>query len=127
MIGQLPSLSMVYPIGWKNKQVVTRLKNQSSAWIPHHWIAQDLLYPMQLMAFTLNRTCSYSSDGYLFCGKRPLAIAAMNMELPPFKNGVHNSEITSTFDRVITPLNIMSLHSLDLSEACCPVYDRSLI
>ena len=30
----------------------------------------------------------------------------MNAELPPFKNGEHNSESTSTIDRVITPLNI---------------------
>jgi len=28
-------------------------------------------------------------------GKRPLAIAAMNAELPPFKNGKHNSESVS--------------------------------
>jgi len=28
----------------------------------------------------------------------------MNKELPPFKNGEHNSESTSTIDRVITPL-----------------------
>jgi len=29
----------------------------------------------------------------------------MNVELPPFKNGEHNSESPSTIDRVITPLN----------------------
>jgi len=28
----------------------------------------------------------------IFYGKRPIAIAAMNAELPPFKNGEHNSE-----------------------------------
>jgi len=28
----------------------------------------------------------------------------MNVELPPFKNGEHNSESASTIDRVITPL-----------------------
>jgi len=42
---------------------------------------------------------------YSFCGKRPLAIGAMNAELPPFKNGDHNFEIASTLDRDITPLN----------------------
>ena len=36
--------------------------------------------------------CSYSSDRYSVCGKRPLVIAAVNTELPPFKNGEHNSE-----------------------------------
>jgi len=29
----------------------------------------------------------------------------MNAELPPFKNGDHNSENASTFDRDITLLN----------------------
>jgi len=47
---------------------------------------------------------SYLSDQYSVCGKRPLAIAAMNAELPPFKNGEHNPESASTIDRVITPL-----------------------
>ena len=28
----------------------------------------------------------------------------MNAELPPFKNGEHNSESVSTIDRVIIPL-----------------------
>jgi len=28
----------------------------------------------------------------------------MNAELPPFKNGEHNSEGASTIDRVMTPL-----------------------
>jgi len=28
----------------------------------------------------------------------------MNVKLPPFKNGEHNSESASTIDRVITPL-----------------------
>ena len=49
--------------------------------------------------------CGHSSDRYSVCGERPLAIAVMNAELPPFKNGEHNSESTSTIDRVITPLN----------------------
>ena len=39
---------------------------------------------------------SYSSDRYSVCGKRLLAIAAMNAELPPFNNGEHNSENAST-------------------------------
>ena len=53
---------------------------------------------------------SYSSDRYLVCGKRPLAIAAMHVELPPFKYGKHNSESAPKIDRVITPLtrNTMS-------------------
>ena len=34
----------------------------------------------------------------------PLAIAAMNAELPSFKNGEHNSESVSTIGRVITLL-----------------------
>ena len=46
---------------------------------------------------------SYSSDRYSVCGKRPLAIATMNVKLPPSKNGDHNSESSSTIDRVITP------------------------
>ena len=46
----------------------------------------------------------YSSDRYSVCGKRPLALAAMNAELPPFKNEEHNSESASTIDHVITPL-----------------------
>ena len=29
----------------------------------------------------------------------------MNAQLPPFKNGEHNSESASTINRVITPLN----------------------
>jgi len=44
---------------------------------------------------------SYSSERYSVCGKRPLAIAAVNAELPPFKNGEHNSESVSTICRVI--------------------------
>ena len=40
--------------------------------------------------------------GIGICGKKPLAIAAMNVELPPFKNGEHNLESVSTIDRVIT-------------------------
>ena len=49
---------------------------------------------------------SYSSNRYSFCGKRPLAIAGMNAELPPFKNGEQNSKSVSTIDRDITPLNL---------------------
>ena len=36
--------------------------------------------------------CNYSSDRYSVGGKRPLAIAAINAELPPFKNREHNSK-----------------------------------
>jgi len=46
----------------------------------------------------------YSSDRYSLFGKRPLVIASMNAELPPFKNGGLNSESASTIDRDITPL-----------------------
>jgi len=48
----------------------------------------------------------------------------MNAELPPFKNGEHNSESTSTIDGVITPLTILSvgagkhLAQLGLTGAC---------
>jgi len=43
---------------------------------------------------------SYSSDRYSFYWKkRPLAIAAINAELPPFENGEHNSESVSKFYR----------------------------
>ena len=31
----------------------------------------------------------------------------MNAEMPPFKNGEHNSESASTIDRVITPLKLL--------------------
>jgi len=51
---------------------------------------------------------SYSSDRYSVCGKRPLAIAARNAELPRFKNGEHNSESASTIDHAITPLSIIT-------------------
>jgi len=47
---------------------------------------------------------SYSSDRYLFGGKRPIAIAAMYAELPSSKNGEHNFESASTIDCVITLL-----------------------
>ena len=47
---------------------------------------------------------SYSNDQYSFFEKRLLAITAMNTDLPPFKNGEHNSESASTLDRDITPL-----------------------
>jgi len=40
-------------------------------------------------------------------GKRPLVIAAMNAELPPFKNGEHNFESASILDLDITPLMII--------------------
>jgi len=49
---------------------------------------------------------------FLVCGKRPLAITAMNAELLPFKNGEHNSESASTIDRVIAPLMIDILFRL---------------
>jgi len=39
-----------------------------------------------------------------FFGKRPLAIAAMEAELPPFNNEEHKSESAFTLDRGITPL-----------------------
>jgi len=48
--------------------------------------------------------CSDSSDRYSFCGKRPLAIDAVNAELPPFNNGEHNSENESALGSDITPL-----------------------
>ena len=48
---------------------------------------------------------SYLSGRYSFSGKRPLATAAMNVELPPFKNEKHNSESACTFGRDITALN----------------------
>jgi len=53
---------------------------------------------------------SYSSDRYSLFGKRSLAIAAMNVELPPFKNGEHNSKGVSILDCGLTPLS-MSLVS----------------
>jgi len=52
--------------------------------------------------------CSYSSDRYSVCEKRALTIAAMNAELPSFKNGGHNFEKPFTIDRVITPLRNLS-------------------
>ena len=39
-----------------------------------------------------------------FFGKTPLAIPAMNKELPPFKNREHKSESASARYRDITPL-----------------------
>jgi len=33
----------------------------------------------------------------------------MNAELPPFKNGEHNSENVSTIDPVITPLSDITI------------------
>jgi len=47
-------------------------------------------------------SCSYSSDRHSLSGKRPLAIAARNAELPPFKNGENTSESTSTLDHGLT-------------------------
>jgi len=53
------------------------------------------------------------SDQYSVGGKRPLAIAEMNAEFPPFENGEHNSESVSIINPVITPLNwALSLHDL---------------
>ena len=62
---------------------------------------------------------SYSSDRYSVCGKRSLTIAVMNVELPPFKNGEHNSGSMSTIDRVITPLNSASaqIQTVTIAEA----------
>jgi len=37
----------------------------------------------------------------------------MNAELPPFKNGEHNSESASTIDLVITPLTLLTLCIFD--------------
>jgi len=45
-----------------------------------------------------------SSDRYLLFGKRPLAIAEINAELPPFKNREHKFESASTIDCDITLL-----------------------
>jgi len=36
----------------------------------------------------------------------------MNVDLPPFKNGEHNSENAPTIDRVITPLTTHTLNLL---------------
>ena len=47
---------------------------------------------------------SYSSDRYLLFGKRLLTIAAMYAELPPSRNGEHNSESKYTLDRGLIPL-----------------------
>jgi len=45
-------------------------------------------------------------------------MAAMNTELPPFKNGEHNSESASTVDRVITSLRSVDFAAttIDFSE-----------
>ena len=51
-----------------------------------------------------------------FRGKRPLAIAVRNAELPPFKNGEHNSENASTIDHVIAPLRRWLNDSLEQKE-----------
>ena len=66
------------------------------------WGSKDLYVTSILFLFGPFR---HSSDRYSFCEKRPLATAAMNAELPPFKNGEHNSESASTNDCVITLLN----------------------
>jgi len=44
-----------------------------------------------------------------FFRKGPLAIAAMNVELPPFKNGEHNSESASAIIRYITALIVLDI------------------
>jgi len=43
----------------------------------------------------------------LFFGEKKRVIAAMNKELPPFKNGKHNSESAPALDRDITSLSSM--------------------
>ena len=53
---------------------------------------------------------SYSSDQYSVCGKRLLAIAAMNAELPSAQNGEHNSESASACHRPChNPFNMQPL------------------
>jgi len=45
----------------------------------------------------------------------------MNTELPPFKNGEHNSENALTIDCVVTPLiQYPYLHQLMYPLICCP-------
>ena len=61
---------------------------------------------------------SYSSDRYSVCGKRLLAIAAMNAELPPFKNGEHDSKHASTTDHVITPLRMLVMSGYAIVGDC---------
>jgi len=51
-----------------------------------------------------------------FLEKRSLHITAMNTELPPFKNGEHNSESASTLDRDITTLSMLFC-AMKLAEA----------
>jgi len=51
----------------------------------------------------------YSSDQNSLTEKRPLAIAAMNVDLPPFKKGKHNSESVSTLDLVFIILILFHL------------------
>jgi len=69
---------------------------------------------------------SYSSDRYSFCGKGPLAIAAMNAELPPFKNGEYNSESASTINYVITPLTEAAM-ALPVARVCWAGEDNSMV
>jgi len=65
------------------------------------------------LTWQLNGLCHGQKCLQLFSdsGKRPLDIAAMNAELPPFTNGEHKSESASKFDRDITPLMVPSLRS----------------
>jgi len=89
----LPILRSILSSTWCYKGVkITRLLNFSNK-IPFCFYLGHL-------------GCSNSSDRYSVCGKRPLAIAAMNTELPPFKDGAHNFKSASTIDRVITPLSL---------------------
>ena len=64
---------------------------------------------------------SYPSDRHSFCGKRPLAIAATNVELPPFKNGEHNSESASTIDHGVTPLKGIPFVAIKILSRCLRV------
>jgi len=53
-------------------------------------------------------------------GKIPLAIALMNAELPPFKNGEDSSESASTLDRGLTPLPLRILISVTYTSSSSP-------
>jgi len=48
----------------------------------------------------------------------------MNAELPPFKNGEHNSESESTIDRVIPPLNVEK--TTETRNRCLPTQMEQL-
>ena len=59
-----------------------------------------------------------------FVKKRLLTISAMNVELPPFKTGRHNSESVSTLDRDITLLMkflFVLFNNFDVFYATFPV------